>query len=194
VPSELKVINSDLEGEVHMSSNAVETVVESNAPVSDASVSDVSNQAQSIRPHADAIAQDLAALLKDKMDQPRIDAALAALKETAVSYAANASWSSFIFYVKLYLNVTSGITNTFDGNAGGIALPGGGASAGTLYLQPHVTQELLYKNTASFSLVGASAYLGIQLWNSQGYLMAHYEGGGVPGAGAVGGTGSWSHQ
>jgi len=175
-------------------SNAVETVVESNAQVVDASVSDVSNQAQSIRPHADAIAQDLAALLKDKLDKPRIDAALAALKEAAVSYDANASWSSFIFYARLYLNVTSGNTNSFIGNAGGIAIPGGGSSGGTLYLQPNVTLELLYRNTASFSFVAAVAYIGIQLWNSQGYLMAHYEGGGISVAGTGTGTGGWSHQ
>lgn len=170
-------------------SNAVETLVESNA-----TESVVEGMTTPIRPHADAIAQDLAALLKDKLDQPRIDAALAALKEAAVSYAANASWVSFIFYARVYLNVTSGNTNSFDGNAGGIAVPGGGSSAGTLYLQPHVTLELLYKNTASFSLVAAVAYIGIQLWNSQGYLMAHYEGGGVSVAGTVTGTGSWSHQ
>ena len=164
-------------------SNAVETVVESNAQGFDAN-----------RPHADAIAQDLAALLKDKLDQPRIDAALAALKEAANSYTADASWASFIFYAKVYLNVTSGNMNSFDGNAGGIAIPGGGASGGTLYLEPNVTLELLYKNTASFSFVAAVAYIGIQFWSSQGYVLAHYEGGGASVAGTGTGTGSWSHQ
>lgn len=115
-------------------SNAVETLVESNATME----SVVEGMTNPIRPHADAIAQDLAALLKDKLDQPRIDAALAALKETANSYAANASWASFIFYAKVYLNVTSGNTNSFDGNAGagrGASIPGPGVYFDSNFIQ-----------------------------------------------------------
>jgi hypothetical protein len=61
-----------------------------------------------------------------------------------------------IFYLKFQVNITGG--ESFNGNAGGLSTPGGGALFGDVY-----TDNLpnLYANTVSFEFQGTPVYLSI---------------------------------
>ena len=146
----------------------------------------MSGLVKSVSPHADAIANELASELHGKLDQPKIDAVVAALKAPAASQSANATTICLIFYTHV-AGATPG--HSFSGNAGGICVPPGGSGAGTLYSDNF---NSLFSQTVSFSFVAAVAYLGIQFYDSHHNLLGHYEGGGVYTPGTGGGTMSWS--
>jgi hypothetical protein len=142
---------------------------------------------KSASPNADAIAKDLAAALQGKLDQPKIDAAVVTLKSPTQVYPANATFLSFIFYFRVVVNIDGG--KSFGGNAGGIAPPTGGSTAGNVF-----TDDLdrLYRDTTSFSFISGVVYLGVQFFDANSNLLGHYDGGGAGVPATGGGSGSWS--
>ena len=134
------------------------------------------------------IAQDFAAYAKGKLPQPQIDSITKSLMAETNSYPATGSVASLIFYLKFQVQVKGG--ETFNGNAGGIASPGGGALFGDIY-----TDNLanLYANTVSFSFQGTPVYLSIQFFDSHSNLLGHLQAGAVSiVTGVGGGSGRWS--
>src|SRR6476660_1835755 len=102
------------------------------------------------------IAQEFAARAKGKLEPEKIDSITRSLVAQTTAYPATGSVASMIFYLKFQVNVTGG--ESFNGNAGGISTPGGGALFGDVY-----TDNLpnLYANTVSFEFQGANVYLRI---------------------------------
>ncbi len=93
-----------------------------------------------------------------------------------------------IFYLKFQVNVTGG--ESFNGNAGGISTPGGGALFGDVY-----TDNLpnLYANTVSFEFQGTNVYLSILFFDGNSNLLGNFQAGAVSTVtGIGGGSGHWS--
>ncbi|WP_238774471.1 virulence-associated protein VapB [Prescottella equi] len=77
----------------------------------------------------------------------------------------------------------------FDGDAGGLTIPGAGAFWGTLF-----TSDLqrLYKDTVSFQYNALGTYLNINFFDSSGGFLGHIQAGAVSAVvGVGGGSGSW---
>ena len=137
----------------------------------------------------EAIAQSFADAMRGKLDDEKIDAGVQALKAPADNYPCSGTVASFIFYLRFSVTVTGG--KTFTGNAGGLAVPGGGA----LQLGGLKTNDLnrLYSDTVSFQFTAAPASLVLIFFDgssnvlgSAGFLGLSW----ITGIG--GGTGSWS--
>lgn len=134
------------------------------------------------------IAHDFANATHGKLDQTQIDATTQALTTTTNSYPANGSVASMIFYLKFQVAVKGG--KTFNGNAGGVSSPGGGALFGDVY-----TDDInkLYSDTHSFEFQGTPVYLSILFFDKSSNLLGHFQAGAVSTViGIGGGTGSWS--
>ncbi|MCB9529829.1 MAG: VapA/VapB family virulence-associated protein [bacterium] len=125
--------------------------------------------------------------LTGRLPQDKIDAASAKLEAATTSYSANGSIASAIFYLKVQVKISGG--ETFNGNAGGVATPGGGALFGDVY-----TDDInaLYANTKSFELNAAAAYTSVLFFDGSSNLLGHFESGSVSTViGVFGGKGSW---
>ena len=137
----------------------------------------------------ETVANDYAQAMKGKLDDAKVAKAVAAIKADDVTgYAANGSIASLIFYVKVQLTITS-TGNTFNGNAGGIFTPGGGALFGTVY-----TSDLnaLIQNTTSFQITSTPVYLSIIFWDENGNVLGTWQAGGISTVlGTGGGSGSF---
>jgi hypothetical protein len=140
-----------------------------------------------VSPNAGAVAKELAGALQGKLPQDKLDATLAALKAPATTYPCIATIICLIFYMRVAIAITGG--KSFSGNAGGICLPPGGTGGGQVY-----TNDInkLYKDTVSFALVTAAAYLHVTFYDKDSNILGTAECGGAYTAGATGGTGSWS--
>jgi len=136
-----------------------------------------------------AIAQDFAARAKGKLAQSQIDAVTASLTAaTTTAYPANGSVASMIFYLKFQVQVKGG--ETFNGDAGGLSTPGGGALFGDVYTD---NLPALYANTVSFEFQGTPVYLSILFFDSNSNLLGHFQAGAVSTVtGIGGGSGRWS--
>ena len=90
------------------------------------------------------------------------------------SYPANGSVASFIFYLQFQVNITSQGGKTFNGKAGGISSPGGGALFGDVY-----TDDLdkLYSDTHSFEFQSLPVYLSILFFDKDSNLLGHFQSG-----------------
>lgn len=136
------------------------------------------------------IAHDFRVAVHGKLDQAKIDAAVQSLTATTTSYPASGSVLSLVFYLNFMVNITSEGGKTFDGNAGGVSSPGGGALFGDVY-----TDDLnrLYNSTVSFEFQGTPVYLSILFFDGDSNLLGHFQSGAVSTvAGVGGGRGSWS--
>ena len=136
----------------------------------------------------EVIAQEFAARAKGKLAQNQIDSIVKSLSADTGVYPATGSVASFIFYLKFQVNITGG--ETFNGNAGGLTTPGGGALFGDVY-----TDNLanLYANTVSFEFQGNPVYLSILFFDSSSNLLGHFQAGAVSTvSGLGGGSGHWS--
>ncbi len=94
---------------------------------------------------------------------------------------------SALFYQHLEITVSGG--ETFDGDGGGLSVPGGGALWGTLF-----TRDLqrLYDETVSFEFNAAGLFVNVNFFDKDGILLGHVESGAVSTAvGIGGGTGRW---
>lgn len=134
------------------------------------------------------IAHEFAAHLDGKLEPEKIEAAVQALQATTTSYPANGSVASFIFYLQFQVNVTGG--KSFDGKAGGVSTPGGGALIGDVYTDDI---DRLYSDTVSFEFQGTSVYTSLLFFDSSSNLLGHFQAGSVSTVNGIGGgSGHWS--
>jgi hypothetical protein len=135
------------------------------------------------------LVDDFTALVQGKMDKNKVAAAAKALTADVTAYPATGSVASLIFYLKFQVIVKNG-GKTFDGNAGGVATPGGGALFGDVY-----TDDInaLYSNTVSFAFTATPVYTALYFFDSNHNLLGHFQAGAVSIiSGTGGGTGKWS--
>jgi len=136
------------------------------------------------------VGHDFRSAMHGKMPENDIDNVVASLANTAATtaYPANGSVASLIFYMKLQVSVKGG--KTFNGHAGSLGTPGGGALFGDVY-----TNDInrLYRDTVSFEFQGTPVYLSILFFDGNSRLLGHFQSGAVSTViGAGGGSGSWS--
>lgn len=104
-------------------------------------------------------------------------------KESATGNVASA-----IFYLRFYVKSAG---HVFQGNAGGISSPGGGALYGDLY----INDPAIFEKTVSFEFNAAEAYCSLLFFDGSSNLLGHAEFGGVSTvAGIGGGSGSWQKE
>ncbi len=133
-------------------------------------------------------ASDFEAAVHGKMPADQIEAVTTAMKAATTGYAANGSIASLLFYMKIQVGIKGG--KTFNGNAGGLGFPGGGALFGTVY-----TNDInrLYSNTHSFQWLGTAVYFTVNFFDGSSNFLGTFQAGAVSIAiGTGGGTGSWS--
>lgn len=154
----------------------------------------MNSETQLINPQQ--LADDYKTLLKGKVSDDHIrntvDSLLTPSTEaTATSYPAKGSIASLIIWTKCYCTVTNG--KSFEGSSWGIAVPGGGALFGDVYLQDNVTIDQLYANTRTFALTATMAYTAFYFYDGNHSLLGTFQAGSVSTvAGTGGGEGSWS--
>lgn len=137
-----------------------------------------------------AVAQDFKKQYSNHLEEPQMQEAVTAIQASAANtaYAANGSVASLIFYMKFQVSVKGG--KTFNGNAGGIAVPGGGALFGTVY-----TDDInaLYNNTKSFQFTCTPVYTSLVFFDGNSKVLGTFQAGSVSTVtGTGGGSGSWS--
>jgi hypothetical protein len=109
---------------------------------------------------------------------------------------AHGSIVSLVFWMQGQCIVDSPGGKTFNGTAGGLATPGGGALFGDVYLVAAPTLEELYRKTDSWAFVATTAYTAFYFFDSkstpppllgsfQSFAVSIVSGGGT-------GPGSWS--
>jgi len=124
-----------------------------------------------------------------KLDTDLINAAARSLLTTETAYPATGSVASFIFYLQFQVTIKGKDGLTFDGKAGGVSTPGGGALFGDVY-----TDDLprLYRETSRFEFQGTPVYLSILFFNDKSNLLGHFQAGAVSTVtGIGGGSGNW---
>jgi len=135
------------------------------------------------------VAHDFRTAMHGKVADADLDQVVNDLMTTTASYPATGSVASFIFYLKFQVQVKNG-GKTFNGNAGGLSSPGGGALIGDVY-----TDDInaLYANTVSFEFQGTPVYLSMLFFDNKSKLLGHFQAGAVSTVlGFGGGKGSWS--
>jgi hypothetical protein len=139
--------------------------------------------------HRQAIADGFVRHAQGKLDQDKVDAAVVALTEVDPSYPANGSVASFMFYLQFQVSIKDG-GKTFNGKAGGITTPGGGALYGDVYT---ADLDRLYAATKSFEFQATSVYTSLLFFDGSSNLLGHFQSGSVSTVNGVGGgSGSWS--
>ena len=137
----------------------------------------------------EAIAEDFKTAMAGKMDTDLINSAAESLLTTATRYPAVGSVASFIFYLQFQVTIKEPDGRTFDGKAGGVSTPGGGALFGDVY-----TDDLprLYRETSRFEFQGTPVYLSILFFNDHSNLLGSFQAGAVSTVtGVGGGSGNW---
>ncbi|WP_281240126.1 VapA/VapB family virulence-associated protein [Flavobacterium praedii] len=134
------------------------------------------------------IAHDFHVAMDGKLDNELIYAAKDQIFTTTASYPAKGSSVSMIFYLQFQVSIDNG--KTFNGKAGGISTPGGGALFGDIY-----TDDInrLYSNTVSFQFTSTPVYLSLIFFDNHSNVLGTFQCGSVSTVtGIGGGTGSWS--
>lgn len=134
------------------------------------------------------LAQDVKNVLAGAMDADKIDAISESVAAATTGYPANGSIVSLIFYFRFQVNVVGG--KSFNGDAGGIGGPGGGALFGTVY-----TDDInrLYSSTTSFAFTSTPPYFAMYFFDGNSNPLGTFQAGAVSiVTGSGGGTGSWS--
>ena len=128
--------------------------------------------------------------LREKYDANKITDQTASFKKEATNkYPAVGSFISAALYYHFWLNLKNQ-NNHFEGNAGGIGLPGGGAMVGDIY-----TDDLnrLLKDTDGFQFGTTPLYFEITFFSKQHDYLGTFQAGGIAvNLGTGGGNGSWS--
>lgn len=136
------------------------------------------------------IAAKFKASVQDVLSPEQTQAAVELIQSTAgtTGYAATGNVASFIFYLQFQVNIKDG--KAFNGKAGGVSTPGGGALFGTVY-----TSDLdrLYRDTVSFQFTAlASVYLSIVFFDGHSNALGTFQAGGISTVnGTGGGSGHW---
>jgi hypothetical protein len=134
------------------------------------------------------IAEDFRSAMQGKLPEDKISSNVEALLAPQTAYPENGSIVSFIVYLQFQVNITNG--KSFNGKAGGLATPGGGALFGNVY-----TDDInrLYANTVSFAFTATQVYLAIYFFDGNSNQLGTFQSGAVSTVfGPGGGTGSWS--
>jgi hypothetical protein len=134
------------------------------------------------------IANDFSESARGKLPDHAIEAAVNTLKAAETAYAAHGSVASMIFYLRFGVTVNGG--KNFQGDAGGLASPGGGALFGDVY-----TDNLarLYSDTRSFQFTATPVYTSLLFFDGSSNLLGHFQAGAVSiVTGTGGGSGRWS--
>jgi hypothetical protein len=134
------------------------------------------------------IAAGFKASVEGKMPADQLQSATTAMATAATGYAANGSIASLLFYMQVQVTIKGG--KTFDGKAGGIGLPGGGALFGTVY-----TDDInrLYANTKSFAFQATPVYFAVEFFDGSSNYLGTFQAGAVSiVTGTGGGSGHWS--
>ncbi len=134
------------------------------------------------------IAEGFKASLEGKMPADQLQSVTTAISTAATGYAANGSIASLLFYMQVQVVIKGG--KTFDGKAGGIGFPGGGALFGTVY-----TDDInrLYANTKSFAFQATPVYFAVEFFDGNSNYLGTFQSGAVSiVTGTGGGSGHWS--
>lgn len=100
----------------------------------------------------------------------------------------NGSVASLIFYLRFHFDCEN---YGFNGSAGGISSPGGGALFGDLY----INDESIFSDTVSFQFIATPVYLAILFFNSNSKLLGHAQFGSVSTVSGIGGgSGYWNEK
>lgn len=136
-----------------------------------------------------AVAKEAANALQGKLDQNQVKALETNMAAWPKVASGNVNVASLIFYQKWQVNINGG--KTFNGNAGGVATPGGGVAFGDLYADNINT---VYNNTQSFMYTAvAGVYITVEFFDSNHTCIGTFQAGGIGTvAGVGGGSGSWS--
>jgi len=138
----------------------------------------------------DTVTTDFASAVAGKLDDAKVQAIVQQLKAATTAYPANGSVASLIFYLQFQVNITAQGGRSFNGKAGGVSSPGGGALFGHVY-----TSDLsnLYASTHSFQFTGTPVYLSLIFFDSHSNALGTFQSGGISTVlGTGGGTGHWS--
>ncbi len=137
--------------------------------------------------HAE-IAAGFKASVEGKMPADQLQSATTAMQAAATGYAANGSIASLLFYMQVQVQIKGG--KTFDGKAGGIGFPGGGALFGTVYTD---NINALYANTKSFAFQATPVYFAVEFFDGNHNYLGTFQAGAVSiVTGTGGGSGHWS--
>ena len=134
------------------------------------------------------IAHDFHVATEGKLEEKVISATKKSILATSSSYPAKGSVASFMFYLQFQVNVTNG--KSFNGKAGGISSPGGGALFGDVY-----TNDInkLYWDTVSFQFNWTPVYTSLIFFDKHSNALGTYQSGSVSTVlGTGGGSGKWS--
>lgn len=137
------------------------------------------------------LANDFATSVYGAMEAEQIDATVDALlaSAAATAYPATGSVASLLFYMKFQVSIKGG-GKTFNGNAGGISTPGGGALFGDVYTDD---VKRLYSSTVSFQFNATPVYLNINFFDGKSNFLGHLQSGGISTVlGTGGGSGAWA--
>lgn len=136
----------------------------------------------------EAIGEDLRTSLQGALEPAAVDQAVERLVTTTTSYPATGSVASFVFYLQFMVTVTGG--KRFDGKAGGLTTPGGGALFGDVYTDD---VNRLYRDTVSFQFNATPVYTNLNFFDSNSNFLGSFQSGSVSTVlGTGGGSGSWS--
>jgi hypothetical protein len=137
----------------------------------------------------EVLAHDFVNAVHGTLDQDKIDAAVdSILTASTTSYAATGSVASLLFYLQFQVNIKAG--KSFNGKAGGISTPGGGALFGDVYTDDI---DRLYSSTTSFQFNATPVYLNINFFDGHSNFLGHLQSGGISTVlGVGGGSGNWS--
>jgi len=134
------------------------------------------------------IAHDFHVSMHGKLADKQIEAVKKTLLSTTNAYHATGSVVSMIFYLQFQVNIDNG--KSFNGKAGGISSPGGGALIGDVYTDD---LERLYRDTVSFEFNCTPVYTSLIFFDSHSNCLGSYQSGSISTvAGVGGGSGKWS--
>ena len=134
------------------------------------------------------LADELKPVLAGKLDAEKIDAVVESVSATTTTYPAHGALISMIFFMIVKVEISG--AKTFDGKAGGVAVPGGGGCWGTVY-----TDDLnrLYSSTVSFAFTTTPVYVAVYFFDGNSNHLGHFQAGAVStSTGTGGGSGGWS--
>jgi Rhodococcus equi virulence-associated protein len=135
----------------------------------------------------ETVAREFPERMRGKLDDDKVEAAVTAW-DASTKHFATGDIVSFIFYQKVHVHIQGG--KHFEGNAGGLASPGGGSLVGDVYADD---LETLYRDTIAFSFYASPLYVTVEFWDGNSKLLGHYQAGGLSSVGGPGGgTGGWS--
>jgi len=136
------------------------------------------------------IAHDFLVNTTGVLEDKQIKAAVNKLTTATTKYPASGSVASFMFYLQFQVNIKESGGKSFNGKAGGLSTPGGGALIGDVY-----TDDLnrLYQDTVSFQFNASPVYTSLLFFDKPSNLLGHFQSGSVSTVGGIGGgSGKWS--